>query len=93
MSDALLVQCPSCGQPALKKLISAAGFRLGGSGWYETDFKKTGKRNLVENESKESKESAKPKDSAKSGDSKASDSGKSKQPSSASGSKPAASGT
>ena len=27
MSDAALVDCPSCGKPALKKLISAAGFR------------------------------------------------------------------
>lgn len=47
MSDAPLVDCPACEQPALKKLISAAGFRLKGSGWYETDFKKDGKRNLA----------------------------------------------
>lgn len=39
MSDAVLVECPECGKPHLKKLISAAGFRLSGSGWYETDFK------------------------------------------------------
>lgn len=39
MSDAPLVECPECGQPQLKKQISAAGFRLKGSGWYETDFK------------------------------------------------------
>lgn len=39
MSDSPLVECPACGQPQLKKLISAAGFRLKGSGWYETDFK------------------------------------------------------
>ncbi len=39
MSDAPLVECPACGQPQLQKLISAAGFRLKGSGWYETDFK------------------------------------------------------
>jgi putative FmdB family regulatory protein len=47
MSDAPLIDCPECGKPALKKLISAAGFRLKGSGWYETDFKKGGtKRNI-----------------------------------------------
>jgi putative FmdB family regulatory protein len=47
MSDAPLSDCPACGQPALKKLISAAGFRLKGGGWYETDFKRGGtKRNL-----------------------------------------------
>ena len=47
MSAAPLTDCPECGQTALKKLISAAGFRLKGGGWYETDFKKGGtKRNL-----------------------------------------------
>jgi putative FmdB family regulatory protein len=40
MSDAPLVDCPVCQAPELRKLISAAGFRLKGSGWYETDFKK-----------------------------------------------------
>ena len=38
-SDEPLTDCPACEQPELKKLISAAGFRLKGSGWYETDFK------------------------------------------------------
>lgn len=46
MSDAPLVDCPNCEKPALNKLISAAGFRLSGSGWYETDFKKDNKKNL-----------------------------------------------
>lgn len=40
MSDAPLTDCPACARPALKKKISAAGFRLTGSGWYETDFKR-----------------------------------------------------
>lgn len=39
MSDEPLVDCPECNQPSLTKLVSAAGFRLTGSGWYETDFK------------------------------------------------------
>lgn len=47
MSDAPLTQCPACAQPALYKKVSAAGFRLAGSGWYETDFKSSGKRNLA----------------------------------------------
>ena len=42
MSDAPLVDCPSCGKPALVKQISAAGFQLKGSGWYATDFKGSG---------------------------------------------------
>ena len=48
MSDDNLVDCPECEQPALKRLISAAAFRLKGSGWYETDFKKDNKRNLAD---------------------------------------------
>ena len=46
LSDDALVECPACGEPALKKLISAAGFRLKGGGWYETDFKKGAKKNV-----------------------------------------------
>jgi putative FmdB family regulatory protein len=48
MSDDMLVDCPECGQPALKRLISAVAFRLKGSGWYETDFKQDNKRNLAD---------------------------------------------
>ncbi|MDH5629348.1 MAG: zinc ribbon domain-containing protein, partial [Gammaproteobacteria bacterium] len=39
ISDEPLVDCPSCGKPDLSKLVSASGFRLTGTGWYETDFK------------------------------------------------------
>jgi putative FmdB family regulatory protein len=39
VSDAPLSVCPSCGQPSYKKLLSAAGFQLKGSGWYVTDFR------------------------------------------------------
>jgi len=48
ISDDALVDCPACNQPSLKKLISAAGFRLKGQGWYETDFKSGSKRNLAD---------------------------------------------
>jgi putative FmdB family regulatory protein len=44
MSEDPLVDCPACGRPALRKLISAAGFQLKGSGWYATDFKDSGKK-------------------------------------------------
>ena len=37
-----------CGEPCSKKKVSAAGFRLSGSGWYETDFKSDKQRNLVD---------------------------------------------
>jgi putative FmdB family regulatory protein len=48
MSDEPLMECPACREPGLKRLISAAGFRLKGGGWYETDFKQGQKRNLAE---------------------------------------------
>jgi putative FmdB family regulatory protein len=45
--------CPACDAPHLRRRVSAPSFRLAGSGWYETDFKKEGdkKRNLVEGSS------------------------------------------
>ena len=42
-----LLDCPECGKPELKKLLSAPNFRLKGGGWYETDFKKDNQRNLA----------------------------------------------
>jgi len=48
LSDTALTDCPECGKSALKRLVSAAGFRLKGAGWYETDFKKSNQRNLVD---------------------------------------------
>jgi len=48
MSETPSPTCPGCGEEALKKQISAAGFRLKGSGWYETDFKKGSKKNIAD---------------------------------------------
>lgn len=48
ISDAPLTECPACGAAALKKQITAAAFRLKGSGWYETDFKRDKRKNLHE---------------------------------------------
>ncbi|MCB1670666.1 MAG: zinc ribbon domain-containing protein [Gammaproteobacteria bacterium] len=48
ISDAALVHCPACEQDALKKLVSAASFRLKGGGWYETDFKNSRKKHLAD---------------------------------------------
>lgn len=47
MSDEPLTYCPECGEPKLRKLLSAPNFRLKGGGWYETDFKDKNKRNLA----------------------------------------------
>ena len=43
ISEPALADCPACGEPALKKLVSAAGFQLKGTGWYVTDFRDKGK--------------------------------------------------
>lgn len=42
--------CPACNAEAVRRQLTAPQFRLAGSGWYETDFKKDGeiKRNLVD---------------------------------------------
>jgi len=37
---------PRLSAAGVKKMISAAGFRLSGSGWYETDFKDSKKKNI-----------------------------------------------
>ncbi len=44
MSDPKLVECPECSEHALKKQVTAAAFKLKGTGWYETDFKNSGKK-------------------------------------------------
>ncbi|PHM21568.1 MAG: FmdB family transcriptional regulator [Curvibacter sp. PD_MW3] len=39
IADPVLTDCPACGKATFKKQLTAAGFQLKGSGWYETDFK------------------------------------------------------
>jgi putative FmdB family regulatory protein len=39
MSDEPVTLCPDCGESTVIRLVSAAGFQLKGTGWYETDFK------------------------------------------------------
>ncbi len=58
MVDEPLKECPQCNQLTLKKLVSAAAFKLKGSGWYETDFKnKDGSSTSTESKSKVSETS------------------------------------
>ena len=74
MNDERLKDCPECGKAELHRLVSAAGFRLKGAGWYETDFKKGDKKNLHDSggsTSTSSKKSAP--DSAKPADTKKAD--------------------
>ncbi|HEX3170267.1 MAG TPA: zinc ribbon domain-containing protein [Burkholderiales bacterium] len=50
LSDPDPDSCPHCGATGVRRRLTAPSFRLSGSGWYETDFKKDGdkKRNLVD---------------------------------------------
>jgi len=79
IADAPLVDCPNCGEPALKRLLSAPRFRLKGQGWYETDFKKDNQRNLHGDKepSKKSKEKSDDKGGKGSKGSKSADKSKS----------------
>ena len=72
ISDPPLTDCPACGKPALQKLVSAAGFRLKGGGWYETDFKSGNRKNIAKGDTKAKTADAGKKSDAKkpSGDSK-----------------------
>ena len=68
VSEAPLKKCEACGAKKLRKKISAAGFRLSGSGWYETDFKSGKKKNVSSSDEKSGADSS-------SGSSKDKDSG------------------
>ena len=42
LSEATTKNCPVCsGKETFEKMLSAPAFKLNGSGWYETDFKKS----------------------------------------------------
>jgi putative FmdB family regulatory protein len=58
ISEDKLRDCPACGEPALNKKVSAAAFRLKGSGWYETDFKTGDKKNLAGDSAKSTSEAS-----------------------------------
>ncbi len=44
LSAPALTKCPVCAEEKMKKQMTAAAFRLKGTGWYETDFKNNGKK-------------------------------------------------
>lgn len=48
ISDDPLRDCPECGESGLRKRLAAPAFQLKGSGWYETDFKHSGKKKDAE---------------------------------------------
>jgi len=48
MSAEPLSICPACNADQFRRRVSASGFRLKGTGWYETDFKTGSKKNLAD---------------------------------------------
>ena len=54
-SDPPLTQCPSCGEDALRKQVTAPAFQLKGSGWYATDFRDGGKPKPADGKAAEEK--------------------------------------
>ncbi len=83
ISDEPLKICPECKAPRLRKLVSAAAFRLKGGGWYETDFKTGKKKNVSGGEGSSSGSSS---DSTSSGSSGSDSSGNSSSSGSSGGS-------
>lgn len=91
MSDPDPENCPVCAAAAVKRQLTAPSFRLSGSGWYETDFKKDGdrKRNLTEGGEAAAKAESGA-DSAGKGEKKADDKGSATSNTDAAASKPKA---
>ena len=55
------IECNCPKKAPSKKVVSAPSFRLGGKGWYETDFKTGSKKNLVQSDRKDKKTTETPK--------------------------------
>lgn len=88
LSDPDPAACPDCDEGPVRRQVTAPSFRLAGSGWYETDFKKDGdrKRNLA---GSEGGEGAKAGDAAKGGEGAKPSEAKADKPSGSGADKPA----
>ena len=86
ISDEPLKVCPNCDAPELAKQLTAAAFKLKGTGWYETDFKNSGKKDDPGSDTKkDASKDSKDKKSGGSGDNVAKPSAGSKSSESGSG--------
>ena len=68
ISEDPLVFCPECGGESLRKMVSAAAFVLKGSGWYETDFKNSGKEKPKDAKTSDGQPASKTSSDTKSGE-------------------------
>jgi putative FmdB family regulatory protein len=57
-SDEPLTTHPECGSGPVEKLVSAPAFHLKGTGWYATDYAKSGSTTAKKDEAKASDSSA-----------------------------------
>jgi putative FmdB family regulatory protein len=90
MRDAPLTDCPECGKPSFRKMVTAAGFQLKGSGWYATDFKNNGAKPAKSPEKSAEgakKEESKSAEGAKNEESKSAEGAKNEESKSAEGAK------
>ena len=76
ISDDPLLTCPKCDQDSLRKLVSAASFRLKGTGWYATDFRDKAKKTESKDAAQGGEKKEKPADKPESKPSESGDSGK-----------------
>ena len=68
ISEDPLIFCPECGEESLRKMVSAAAFVLKGSGWYETDFKNSGKEKPKDAKASDGQPASKTSSDTKSGE-------------------------
>lgn len=61
ISDTSDEKCPEC-RKKMKKLVSAAGFQLKGTGWYKTDYSSKKPENKATSKKEEKKEIKKTKE-------------------------------
>lgn len=86
ITEDALTTCPTTGQPVKRVITGGAGLVFKGSGFYLTDYAKSGSKNGGESSSKEKADSSSDSDSGSSSDSSSSDSSSSKETTKASSS-------
>src|SRR5690348_12231225 len=54
ITDPPLARCPTCKRKKVRRLISSTSFQLKGSGWYATDYARSGSGNGAKKDAGES---------------------------------------
>lgn len=85
-SDDALTECPSCGEPTLKKVFGNVGITFKGSGFYKTDSRSAGSFGSTKDADKSDTGSSSSSSSSSTSSTKAADAGSSSSSSSSTGS-------